>query len=70
MHGLGFVALCALIWAAVLRREAPYPLLAATLTPVGPFGSVVGIALIEKRGWGVGKSISKKGVDTKTPEGE
>jgi hypothetical protein len=70
MHGLGFIVLCALIWAAVLRREAPYPLLAATLTPVGPFGSVVGIALIEKRGWGVGQTIPKPGVDTKTPEGE
>ena len=70
MHGLGFVALCALIWAAVLRHEAPYPLLAATLTPVGPFGSVVGIALIEKRGWGVSQTNSKGGVDTKAPEGE
>jgi hypothetical protein len=52
-HGLGFVALCILIWIAVLRREAPYPLLAATLTPAGPVGSVLGIALIERRGWGV-----------------
>ena len=48
-HGLGFVALCILIWIAVLRREAPYPLLAATLTPAGPFGSVIGINLIERR---------------------
>jgi hypothetical protein len=55
MHGLGFVALCLLIWAAILRHEAPYPLLAATLTPFGPFGSVVGIALIEHRGWGVAR---------------
>lgn len=52
-HGLGFVALCILMWIAVLRREAPYPLLAATLTPAGPFGSVIGITLIERRGWGV-----------------
>ncbi len=52
-HGLGFVALCVLMWIAILRREAPYPLLAATLTPAGPFGSVIGIALIEKKGWGV-----------------
>ena len=60
MHGLGFVALCALIWAAVLRREAPYPLLAATLTPVGPVGSVIGISLIERRNWGI---------DTEAPRG-
>jgi hypothetical protein len=73
MHGLGFVALCFLIWAAVLRHEAPYPLLAATLTPVGPFGSVAGIALIERRGWGVAatkRTNAKGGVDTATPEGE
>ena len=35
-HGIGFIALCVLIWIAILRREAPYTLLAATLTPVGP----------------------------------
>jgi hypothetical protein len=52
-HGLGFIALCLLIWIAAVRREAPYALLAATLTPVGPVGSVVGIELIERRGWGV-----------------
>jgi len=52
-HGLGFVALCILIWIAAVRRETPYTLLAATLTPVGPLGSVIGIELIERRGWGV-----------------
>ena len=35
-----------MIWAAVLRHEAPY-LLAATLTPVGPVGSVIAIHYIE-----------------------
>jgi hypothetical protein len=48
-HGLGFLALAALIWAAVLRHEAPYTLLAATLTPVGPLGSVIAINRIEKK---------------------
>jgi hypothetical protein len=48
-HGIGFIALCVLIWIAILRREAPYTLLAATLTPVGPLGSVIGIAVIERR---------------------
>lgn len=52
-HGLGFIALCIFIWVACVRREAPYTLLAATLTPVGPVGSVIGIELIERRGWGV-----------------
>lgn len=49
-HGLGFVVLCIVIWVACGRREAPYTLLAATLTPVGPVGSVIGIELIERKG--------------------
>ena len=48
-HGLGFIALCVVIWIAILRREAPYTLLAATLTPVGPVGSVIGIGVIERK---------------------
>jgi hypothetical protein len=53
MHGLGYLALCALIFVALLRREAPWPLFAATLTPIGPFGTLIGIELIERRGWGI-----------------
>ncbi|HEX5375200.1 MAG TPA: hypothetical protein VFW48_03490 [Solirubrobacterales bacterium] len=49
-HGLGFIVLCLVIWVACGRREAPYTLLAATLTPVGPVGSVIGIELIERKG--------------------
>jgi len=52
-HGIGFIVLALLVLAAVVRRQAPWPLLAATLTPLGPVGSVIGIALIEHRGWGV-----------------
>ena len=52
-HGLGFVVLCIVIWVACGKREAPYTLLAATLTPVGPVGSVIGIELIERKGWGL-----------------
>jgi hypothetical protein len=57
-HGLGFIALCAVIWIACIRKQAPYTLLAATLTPVGPVGSVIGIELIERRGWGVAEQAS------------
>ena len=32
-----------------MRREAPYWFLAATLTPVGPVGSVIGINVLERR---------------------
>ena len=55
-HGLGFIVLCIVIWVACGKRETPYTLLAATLTPVGPVGSVIGIELIERRGWGVADS--------------
>jgi len=43
------------IWFACIRHEAPYTLLAATLTPFGPIGSVLGIELIERRGWGIAR---------------
>jgi hypothetical protein len=51
-HGIGYIALCLLLWVAILRREAPFWLFAATLTPVGPVGSVAGIEWIERRGGG------------------
>ncbi len=66
-HGLGFIALCALIFLAIVRREAPWPLFAATLTPAGPVGSVIGIELIERRGWGV--QPDQRGIDTGRPNG-
>ncbi len=54
-----------MIWVACGKREAPYTLLAATLTPVGPVGSVIGIELIERRGWGVGiRDSPQKAVET------
>jgi len=48
-HGIGFLVLCAFVFWTVWRREAPYWLLAATVTPVGPVGSVIGIEVIERR---------------------
>jgi hypothetical protein len=48
-HGIGYILLCLLILAAVLRYEAPWTLLAATLTPVGPLGSVIAIEVIERK---------------------
>ena len=55
-HGIGYVGLCLLIWAACLKHEAPYTLLAASLTPVGPLGSVIAIELIERKGWGIARA--------------
>jgi hypothetical protein len=48
-HGIGYLILCALIWVAVLRRQAPFWLFASVLTPVGPVGSSIGVAVIERR---------------------
>lgn len=48
-HGIGFIVLALLIWVAVVRHEAPYTLLAATLTPAGPVGAVIGISWLEHR---------------------
>ncbi len=52
-HGIGYVALVLLLLYATVKREAPWPLLAAALTPIGPFGTLIGIELIELSWWGV-----------------
>jgi hypothetical protein len=67
-HGLGYIALCLLILYALLKREAPWPLFAATLTPAGPVGSVIGIELIERRGWGIAPADGPEAAKT-PPEG-
>lgn len=67
-HGLGFILLCVVIWVAAVRREAPYTLLAATLTPVGPVGSVIGIELIERKGWGVAPTATGAPSGTASPK--
>ncbi len=48
-HGIGYLALLGFIFIAVLRHEVPFWLLAATFTPLGPIGSVVGIAILDRR---------------------
>jgi hypothetical protein len=48
-HGVGYLALVALIFVAVIRHEVPFWLLAATFTPLGPVGSVAGIAWLDAR---------------------
>jgi hypothetical protein len=63
-HGIGYIALVLLLLYATVRREAPWPLLAASLTPVGPFGTLLGIELIERRGWGVAGPTRDDGVLT------
>jgi hypothetical protein len=48
-HGIGYLALLGLIFVAVLRHEVPFWLLAATFTPLGPIGSVIGIWVLDRR---------------------
>jgi hypothetical protein len=60
-HGIGYIALCLLILLAVVKRQAPWPLLAASLTPAGPLGTVIGVELIERRGWGIDSGGSNRG---------
>ena len=48
-HGVGYLALLALIVVACFRHQSPYILLAASLTPVGPLGSVIAIEWIERK---------------------
>lgn len=48
-HGVGYLALLALVFVAVIRHELPFWLLAATCTPLGPLGSVAGIAWLDRR---------------------
>lgn len=47
-HGVGFLCLCGLIYAACLRRELPWPVLASAVL-LTPFGSTVHIELIRRR---------------------
>lgn len=48
-HGIGYLALLFAIFAGVLRNIVPFWLLAVTFTPVGPLGSLVGFAVLDRR---------------------
>ena len=54
-HGFGWIALCIAVAVGCRRGVFPWPLLAATQTPFGPLGAVIGIELIERKGWGIGE---------------
>jgi hypothetical protein len=68
-HGIGYLALVGLIFVAVIRHEVPFWLLAATFTPFGPVGSVIGVTWLDSRrtralhsgGAGVGRSSDPLG---------
>ena len=48
-HGVGWILLCVAVAAGCRRRVFPWPLLAATVSPLGPVGSTLGIELLSRR---------------------
>jgi hypothetical protein len=48
-HGVGWILLCLLVAYGCSRRTFPWPLLAATVSPLGPVGSTAGIEYLARR---------------------
>lgn len=48
-HGVGWILLCLLVAYGCHRRTFPWPLLAATVSPLGPVGSTAGIEYLARR---------------------
>ena len=48
-HGVGWIVLCLLVAHGCRRRIFPWPLLAATVSPLGPVGSTLGIEFLSRR---------------------
>jgi hypothetical protein len=48
-HGIGWIILCLLVARGARRRIFPWPLLAATVSPLGPVGSTVGLEYLARR---------------------
>ena len=47
-HGIGWILLCLLVAYGCLRGTFPWPLLAATVSPLGPVGSTAGIEYLAR----------------------
>lgn len=48
-HGFGWILLCLLVAYGCRRGTFPWPLLAATVSPLGPVGSSAGIEYLARR---------------------
>jgi hypothetical protein len=48
-HGVGWIVLCLLVANGARRRIFPWPLLAATVSPLGPVGSTAGLEYLARR---------------------
>lgn len=47
-HGFGWIALCLLVFEGCRRRVFPWPVLAATVSPLGPLGSTAAIEYVAR----------------------
>ena len=47
-HGVGWIVLCLLVLEACRRRVFPWPVLAATVSPLGPLGSTAAIEYVAR----------------------
>lgn len=48
VHGFGWIALCLLVFEGCRRRVFPWPVLAATVSPLGPLGSTGAIEYVAR----------------------
>jgi hypothetical protein len=48
-HGIGWIILCVLVYVGAQRRIFPWPLLAATVSPLGPLGCTIGFEVLLRR---------------------
>ncbi len=48
-HGVGWILLCIAVAEGCRRRVFPWPLLAATVSPLGPLGSTIGLEYLARR---------------------
>jgi uncharacterized membrane protein len=48
-HGVGWILLCVLVYAGCARRLFPWWLLAASVSPLGPVGSTLGLEFLARR---------------------
>ena len=48
-HGVGWIVLCLLVAYGCRRGTFPWPLLAATVSPLGPVGCTAGIEYLARR---------------------
>ena len=56
-HGFGWIALCLAVLVGCRRRVFPWPVLAATVSPLGPLGSTAAIEWVARRGRTAGSGV-------------